>query len=169
MLLSAVTLGVNSMLVNKTETMLEAEASLVGVSLAQSMIDEIQTKSYDAATAGGTRIWDSTLFTSPGGLGPSSLEASNVPLPEHPDTAGAYKSVRGYNDVDDYNRYRRYAINPSLGTFLISDTVYYTKESYPDVKSTTQTYFKRIIVTVTHPNMKYKLQLSDLVIYRRYF
>ena len=169
MLLSAVTLGVNRMLVTKTTTMLEAEASLVGVSLAQSMLDEIQTKSYDAATAGGTRIWDSTLFTPSGGLGRSALESSNVPLPESPDTVSAYKSVKYYNDVDDYNRYKRYSFHPSLGTFTILDTVLYVQEANPDLMSTPQTFYKKIVVTVTHPNMKYPLQLSDLAIYRRYF
>ena len=139
-LLSTVTLSVNAMLVNKTTTMLEAEASLTAISLAQTMIDEIQTKSYDAATANGTKIYDSTGFTDAGSLGCNSTEASNVPQPERPDTASAYKSIKYYNDVDDYHKYRRLAFTP-MGLFTIADTVYYVSESNPYVKSSAETFY----------------------------
>lgn len=169
MLLSAVTLTVNSMLVTKTTTMLEAEASLTAISIAQTMIDEVMTKSYDAATAGGTKIYDSTGFTAPNSLGRSATEAAAVPLPELPDTLVSYKSVAAYDDVDDYHLYKRYTYNQSMGTFTISDSIYYVAESNPDQKSSTPTYYKKIVVSVTHPNMKYPLVLSDVVVYRKYF
>ena len=167
-LLSTVTLGVNSMLVNKTETMLEAEASLTAISLAQTMIDEVQTKAYDMYTANGGKVYDSTGFTAASSLGASSSELAAVPQPERPDTASPYKSIKYFNDVDDYQNYRRYAYT-TMGVFKITDTVYYVSESNPDVKSTTQTFYKKIIITVTHPNMKYPLKLSDVAVYRRYF
>ena len=97
MLLSLVSLSINTMIVGKTTTMLEAEASLTAISLAQTMIDEIQTKSYDAATV-SQKIYDPTKFTAADQLGCNSTEASNVPLP---DAATPFKSVKYYNDVDD--------------------------------------------------------------------
>ena len=181
MLLSLVALSVNSMLVNKTSTMLETEADLNAVSLAQSMLDEILADSYDAATASGTKVYDSTEFTSASGLGPNSTEASNVPLPEPPDTVVSYKSLKYYNDVDDYNGYKRVAFASSMGPFSIIDSVYYVSESNPDQKSTTQTFYKKVVVTVRHRNMypasetfdqwagKYYVQFSDVAVYRRYF
>ena len=177
LLLGMVTLAVNKMLVNKTTTMLEAEASLNAISLAQSMIDEIMTKSYDLATAPGSsgpkdsgpKVYDSTAFTAPASLGPSNAEVSAVPRPEPPDTAVAYKSVAGYNDVDDYNNYTRKAYTTLMGTFTLTDTVYYVSEFDPNSKSDKQTFHKKVVVTVRHPNMPRPLQLSDIAVYRTYF
>ena len=165
MILSMVSLAINTMIIGKTTTMLEAEASLTAISLAQTMIDEILTKSYDLATV-TQKVYDPTLFTAASGLGPNSTETSNVPLP---DAATPFKSYKYYNDVDDYNGYRRTASTPLLGKFTIVDTVYYVSESNPNQKLSTQTFFKKIVVTVRHPNMSYPLQMSDLAVYRRYF
>jgi hypothetical protein len=181
MLLSLVALTVNSMIVNKTSTMLEVEAHLDAVSLGQSMLDEILTQSYDAVTAAGTQVFDSTGFTAAGSLGPNGTEATSVPLPEPPDTAVAYKSLKYYNDVDDYNGYKRLAYTTSMGTFSIIDSVFYVQESDPSQKSAMQTFYKKVVVTIRHKNMyptgtaydqwagKYYLQVSDVAVYRRYF
>ena len=161
--------------------MLETEADLNAVSLAQSMLDEILSTSYDVATATGTKVYDSTAFTAAGSLGPNGTESGNVPLPEPPDTAVPYKSMKYYNDVDDYNGYKRIAFASSMGPFSIIDTVYYVLESDPGQKSATQTFYKKVVVTVRHRNMypssvpydqwtgKYYVQFSDVSVYRRYF
>ena len=163
-LLGSTILAVNVLLIDKTETMLEAEASLTAVSLGQSMMDEIMTKSYDQATAGGARIYDSTLFTAPGALGPSGAESGLVPLP---DPSGL--SDKWYNDIDDYNGYNRRASTPILGNFTVKDSVYYVSESNLNVKVNYQTNLKRIVIIVTHRNMRYPLSLTDLVVYRKFF
>lgn len=177
-LLGLVTLVINQMLADKAQVMLQAEASLTAISLGQTMLDEIKSKSYDAATSpttgiyppdGGVKVYDSSAFTATSGLGPSASESNSVPLPEPPDTAHAYKSIQYYNDVDDYNHYQRYVFSSVLGTFFITDTIYYVTSATPDVKTNIQSYCKKIVVTVTHPNMTYKLQLSDIAVYRRYF
>lgn len=174
MLLGVATLGINQMLVDKTTTMLEAEASLSAVSLAQTMIDEVMTQNYDAATDSGygvdkKRVYSTDQFTAANSLGCNSTEASNVHLPDTANTNGIFRSITYYNDVDDYNNYSRVINTPILGKFTIVDTVYYVLESNPDQKAYTQTYHKKIVVTVTHPNMSYGLKLSDVVVYRRYF
>ncbi len=165
MLLSLVSLSINTMIVGKTTTMLEAEANLTAISLAQSMIDEIQRKSYDAVTVSAL-VYDPSNFTAAGSLGCSSTEAANVPLP---DATVPYKSDTYYNDVDDYNNYRRTAFTSLLGNFTIVDSVYYVSESDPNLRSSTQTFFKKIVVKVTHPNMSYPMTISDIAVYRRYF
>ena len=164
LLLGVTSLGINQILIDRTTTTLEAEASLNAVSIAQVMLDEIMTKSYDMATVSGARIYDSTLFTTPDALGPNATEASQV---------GTLDLVEGskkyFNDVDDYNKYQRIASTPILGKFLVVDTVYYVNELYPDEKSSTQTNFKKIEVTVRHANMSYPLKISDIAVYRKYF
>src|SRR5712672_1725508 len=115
-LISMVSITVNSMIVSKTSTMLEMEADLNAVSLAQSMLDEALKKDYDLATVGGVKIYDSTAFTSSGGLGPSGTEIGNVSLPDSirrpglnlpPSIDSTFRSDKYYNDVDDYNGYKR--------------------------------------------------------------
>ncbi len=163
-LLGFVTLSINSMLADKTTTMLDAEASMNAISIAQTMLDEVFTKSFDAATANGTRIYDSTLFTSLNNLGPSGTERDHVGSVDSVDASAIY-----YNDVDDYNGYTRIASTPVLGKFTVRDTVYYVQESNPDQGATAQTNFKKIVVTVTHANMTYPLKISDIAVYRKYF
>jgi len=166
-LLGLASLGINHMLADKTIVMLEAEASLNATSIAQIMIDEVMTKSYDASTAGGSRVWDSTQFTSPAALGPNATETGNVGT--LPDSSTPFRSDKYYNDVDDYNNYSRVVKTPILGKFTVVDTVYYLTEANLNVKSSSQTYYKKVLVTVRHPNMSFALQLSDVSVYRRYF
>jgi len=163
-LLSLVSLSVNTMIVGKTTMMLDAEAQLNAVSIAQTMIDEIMTKTYDAATA-ASKVYNATDFTAPGGLGCSGTENSAVPQPDK----FPYKSVPGYNDVDDYHKYTRIAFTPRMGNFTVVDSVFYVLEENPNKPSSTQTFFKKVVVTVRHPNMTSPLQLSDVAVYRRYF
>ena len=163
-LLGFVTLSINSMLADKTETMLDAEASLNAISIAQTMLDEIFTKSFDAATANGTRIYDSTLFTPLGGLGASGAELSHVASPDLVDASEMY-----FNDVDDYNGYTRITFTPVLGKFLVRDTVYYVQKTNPDYPAPGQTSFKKIVVSVSHANMRYPMVISDIAVYRKYF
>ena len=132
--------------------------------IAQSMIDEIMTKSYDAATV-SAKVFSGSDFTAAGGLGCSGAEASVVPTPD----AYPFKSVYGYNDVDDYHEYTRIATTPRMGEFQVTDTVFYVLETSPDTESFTQTFHKKVVVTVRHPNMFSPLQLSDVAAYRRYF
>ena len=163
-LLGFVTLSINSMLADKAITMLDAEAALNAVSIAQTMLDEVMTKSFDGATATGARIYDSSKFAPPDGLGPSGLELSLVGLIDTLDLSDKY-----YNDVDDYNGYTRITTTPVLGNFTVCDTVYYVVGSNPEQRSNVQTSFKKVVVTVRHPNMRFPLQISDISVYRNYF
>ena len=189
-LLAGVSVSVNSMMASKNTTMLEVEANLNAISLGQSMLDEVLSQDYDLATVGGAKIYDAGSFTATSGLGPSALEVSRVLLPDSlvlpgplqmPSVDSAYKSNQYYNDVDDYNGYKRVAFTSTMTNFYIIDTVYYVSESNPDVKSSPQTFYKKVVVTIRHRSMcppgvsfnawtgKYFLQLSDVAVYRRYF
>lgn len=183
-LLSIVTLSVNSMFLSKTTAILQSEAHLTAISVAQSMLDEVMVAAFDAATA-SKRIYpgQESGLTPLSSLGPEGSEITSVSLPEVPDTGLPYRSVTTYNDADDYNNYQRYYFSRSLGIFTVVDSVYYVTPTNPDLTSSTPTFFKRIVVTVRHRNFyppdslslynpwtgKYYLQLSDIAVYRRYF
>jgi hypothetical protein len=179
LLLSGVILGVNRLLISKTSTMLESEADLTALSVGQSMLDEIMSQAYDKVVANGTKVFnDSSQFTATSSLGPDVGES--ITLPDTAAASGQYKSVTAYNDVDDYTGYTR-LVNTTMGTFAVTDTVFYVSESNPNLKQTPQSFYKKIVVTVRHPNMvpsdnsynkfsgPYFMQLTDVSVYRRYF
>ncbi|MDI6766491.1 MAG: hypothetical protein QME52_06685 [Bacteroidota bacterium] len=183
-LLTIMSLSVNTLILSKTTTILQAEAELTAISIAQSMLDEIKTKYFDQRVAyDSVKVYNLSLMTHPSAFGPSGVEAGKVPLPEPPDTVVPYKSMKksNYDDVDDYHNYRRFYYSYALGLFTVVDSVYYVLESNPDQVSGTQTFVKRIVVTVRHRNLapaeasynqwtsRYYLQLADIAIYRRYY
>ncbi|MBI3195045.1 MAG: hypothetical protein HYZ34_11370 [Ignavibacteriae bacterium] len=164
-LLGVVSLTNNTMMLSKSETMLSAEASLNAISIAQTLIDEIMTKNYDLATI-TKKVVNANDFTASGSLGPNETEKKNVPLP---DAASPYRSIKYYNDIDDYHGYRRIVSTPRMGDFTLLVSVFYVSEIYPDQTSAAQTFHKKIVVTVSHLNLSEPLQLSDISVYRRYF
>lgn len=186
-LLSIVSLSVNSLIVSKTTTILQAEAYLASVTIGQSMLDEIMVARFDSAVLGSKKVFpgQAAKFTPTAYLGretngTSGNEYTLVGVPENPDTVSYYASSRYYDDIDDYQGYRRYFYSQSLGTFTVTDSIFYWQES-SDTTVSYQTFFKKILVTVRHPNLavddasynpwgsRYYLQIADVAVYRRYY
>lgn len=173
MLLGTLSLNVNRTLINTSSTSLEMEADLDAISYGQSLLDEIMNKAYDQKTADGTRIYVYSGMTPVNRLGPDLGETFTLPDSNY---TGAYLSQTKYNDVDDYKNYRRIITNPRLGNFTLTAMVEYVDEDDPDAVMSSQTFYKRITVTVSSPYMTkdnngnvFPLVMRDLAIYRRYF
>ena len=160
-LLSLITLGVNSVILDKTTVMLDTEASITAISIAQAMVDEMQTKSYDTHTV-SARVYNTTDLTPTNQLGPEVGESITYP------DVYPYHSATTFNDLDDYNGYQRTVSTTRMGNFAVVDSVYYVTESNLDVKSSSQTFYKKMVVKVTHPSMKVSVILTDVMVYRRY-
>jgi hypothetical protein len=160
-LLALIALGVNGRIVEQTTVMLDTEASITSISIGQAMIDEMKEKEFDTHTV-GARVYSVASMTPSNLLGPESGESISFP------DAFPYASMSTYNDADDYNGYRRLVSTPRMGGFTVEDSVYYVSDSNLDVKSSTQTFYKKIVVRVTHPNMKAPVTLTDVIVYRRY-
>lgn len=172
-LLSIITVAINSTLMSTSGTGLEMETSLNALSTAQTMLDEILAKEFDQNTTWGHRVYDYASMTSPAFLGPEGSE-KNFTIDST--KVGGYYSAWRFNDIDDYNGYIRASVNPRLGWFRVSVQVYYVDEFTPTVKSSTKTWQKKIVVTITHPNMPKDQQgnpvpyeLQDIAVYRKYF
>jgi hypothetical protein len=187
-LLSIVALSVNTLIINKTTTIIQAEAYLAAVTIGQSMLDEIMVARFDSAVLGTKKVFpgQASKFTPISYLGPevsgtSGNERTLVTLPESPDTISYYTSSRYYDDIDDYHKYKRYYYSQSLGVFTVTDSIYYWTDTGGDTTTNTQTFFKKIVVTVRHLNLavddrtynqwtsRYYLQVSDVAVYRRYY
>ncbi|MFH1739366.1 MAG: hypothetical protein ABIH23_10200 [bacterium] len=170
MLLSTFTLTVNNTLVLSTSTGLEMEASLDALSYGHSLLDEILQREFDEATI-GTRIFNTSDLSTT--LGWESGEAFGLPDSSESDV---FLSRTSYDDVDDYNHYRRVVRNPRLDYFTLTVSVLYVEEDSPFSDSGSKTFCKKVQVTVTNPYMPkdqngvlVPLTLSDMSVYRRYF
>lgn len=109
---------------NVANTGMQREAITIATSLAQTLMEEIESKRYDENTA---PPWSATLGSETGETGRAT-----------------------YNDVDDFNGYSENPI-PNFGGYSLSVSVSYVQPGdleTPVVGTTTD--FKRIMVTVSH-------------------
>jgi hypothetical protein len=157
-------LSINAAIIRSTSTSLDGEATIDAMSMGQAMIDEIRTMAYDSIAC-RRLVTNPADFTPAAALGPDgdSLEY-RITLDQAP-----FQSQIVYNDVDDYNGYTRIVASPRLGNFTVHDSVYYVTDFDQNTYSSTPTYFKKVIVTVTHPDLLYPVVMKSLVVYRRYF
>jgi hypothetical protein len=172
--LSTMTLNVNTMLTDTGTTGLEMEATLDAISIAQSMLDEVLTKEFDSKTTDGARAFSPSDLTSSGSFGPdgtgeviTGLDSSSYSI---------FQSTTKFDDVDDYNGYVRKAWNPRFGWFDVSVSVSYANEDNPNTTQTDRSFYKVVSVRVSHPNLVkdnnnhvIPLVVQDLAVYRRYF
>ena len=176
-LLSTMTLNVNSTLIGTSTTGLEMEATLDAMSIGQTLLDEILTQDFDRKTTGGIRVYSPDSLTAPVNFGPDGT-AEKISGNQGIDTSStdSFQSLTRFNDVDDYNGYCRLSWSPRFGWFTITVHVDYVNEDNLYVVLTSQSFYKRVVVTVTHPNLLKDIKnnvipvtLQDLSVYRRFF
>jgi len=157
-LLMMLAVSANRMLVDSSSSYYSSKALEIGTELAQNLIDEATRKSFDDLQNYSYYQSPSEL-TAPGSLGPSSSELFSLP------DVAPYQSPSRYNDVDDYNGYQRLCDASEISGFIVSASVYYVTASDPDSAAGSQTYFKRIDVSVEHPLYLPKVTFSRIVTY----
>lgn len=179
-MLSMLALAVNRTMFNSLVLGLEMEATLNALSIGQSMLDEIESKQFDEKVTSGTIVYQYSGMTAPNGLGQDAGET--VPGIDSAYYAGSmfhdFQSKTKFDDVDDYHLYQRRVYDPRMGYFDVIDSVKYVSEFRPDGDTTSQTYYKRLVVVVRHPNLPRQSDTSsttlpvivrDIAIYRQYF
>lgn len=75
---------------------------------------------------------------------------SLITLPDNTST-GDYNSKTRLKDIDDYDGYTRIVDTDDIKGFTVAVVVDYVVYTSPDVPTTTKTWFKRVKITVTHP------------------
>jgi hypothetical protein len=173
MLLGGLVLNANSSVYQATDTMYTSEFGVTAISLATSIVEEASGKMFDNAIAGtnAAAVYDSSLFTSPGTLGPDAGES--------------YRGAKDFNDIDDYNGlFIVYKSNVALDTISTSGSnseiivpgirskyfvrcrVCYVQPPDLDVPYTAkQTWHKKITVTVTSPSTRDSLVYPAIMSY----
>lgn len=178
--LSVLSLSLNRTMFGSSQLGYELEATLNALSIGQSMLDEIMTKSFDEKTTAGKIAYNYTQITPYGSLGPETGEAiSGV---DSAYTSGGvfhdYQSKSRFNDVDDYHLYRRRAFDPRMGYFSVFDSIIYVSEFKPSKDTTHATFYKKIVVVVSHSSLprakdtdstSAPIIVRDIAVYRQYF
>ena len=152
-------LSANRMIMDINESTFQAEAMTASSTIANDLLDEILTKKFDEFSD-STGTQPKSAFSPPpttiggtdGGVewGPSATEKSQVGSLDSSYT-GDFKSITKFNDVDDYNGYKRMVSANNISGFIAKVQVDYVNSNYPDVPLTTQNTYKRVLVSVSHP------------------
>ena len=159
--ITMVVISANRLILESQEDEFAGEAFNLASEMANAMIMEASKKQFDDNAVSGTyqNVWE---FTPPSMLGPGPAESSVVP---HPDVA-PFKSIGGYDDFGDYNGYVRIVDTPVIQGFIVRDSVVYVSPSDPDTPLNYQSYVKKLVVIVSHPQfLPRPLQFSTLMTY----
>jgi len=144
LMFSLVSINFNSSVLQNTTVEVENKVYLTAFSLADDLIEEVKQKAFDAATLNFPTTNPSSL-TPPNNLGPGNFE-------EYPN----------YNDIDDFHQYERGVSAPHAENYLVSCIVQYVDGENPDKVVGTQTFYKKVTVTVTNPYLRSPVQLSQI-------
>ena len=144
MLLGSIILTTNRSLNNNSQVLLNTNVGLEEVSYATSVIEEATGKAFDAQT--DTNDVNSTTQLTPASqLGP--------------------EYTGDLNDFDDYNG-KNFGPDPlSTGVYFAHTTVHYVSSTNLDDTSSTQTWFKRIDVSVWNKDIPDTVKMHAIVGY----
>ena len=143
-LLALISLRFNATLLENRTTEIENKVYLTAFSLADDLIEEIKQKAFDEKTVEWKAI-PADQLSPPSSFGPFDPGES---------------TVNTFDDIDDYHNYSRPISLPHVEDYTVMSTVDYVSTSDPDVKSSSQTYFKRITVRVTSPYLSHPVKLA---------
>ena len=144
LLFSLVSLNFNSSVLSNTTVEVENKVYLTAFSLADDLIEEVKQKAFDAATLDFPTTDPSTL-TGANSLGHGWWE-------EYPD----------FNDIDDFNDFEQSVSAPHAEGYEITCAVHYVDGDNPDNIVWTQTFYKKVTVTVSSPYLRNPIQLSHI-------
>jgi hypothetical protein len=147
-LLSLTVLRVNNSILTTDSVMQDTKFGILATSLATSLIEQASKKAFDANTFADA-VTTLSQLTSAGSLGPGSGEAA-------PDSC---------NDFDDFDGYIDSVTTLPSAKFYLSTEVCYINPNNPDGKLNTQSWHKRMTVTVASPSSQDTIRLSTIYSY----
>jgi hypothetical protein len=148
LLLSNLILNVNKANTERMIATYTSESVINAAGLAQSIIDEIQTKAFDENTI-TTAVSKTELLTPVSDLGPEPGEAKNT----------------DFDDIDDYNNYTTEIILDRMGDFDLKVKISYVNTSNPNILSSSSTFSKHVEVLVTNYSLMDTLKFNHIISY----
>jgi hypothetical protein len=132
------------------------------------VIAEAKTKAFDQKTVSASVTAPESLSVALGSDGSTEL----VPTPDtlmtsspYTSTVPGFRSSFKFNDVDDYNGYKRKVNTQRAEGYTVSVTVAYASSTYPDSTKFSQTWCKKMNVSVKSPYMPDSVTVSYAFVY----
>ena len=146
--LAMLILNVNKSTGNRIKELASNESVIQATALAESMLEEIQSKAFDEKTVNNS-VTDANLLSPVLAMGKDNGEKQNT----------------SFDDIDDYNNYIMLYKVGGMGDFNIRISVDYVKENSPDKPSSIRTFLKRIRVAITNQYLPTELIFNRLISY----
>jgi hypothetical protein len=143
----------NRVMIGNVKIADENEFYISGLSAAQAVLDEAKTKAFDQRTVNRTIFTVDSLSASLGRDGGEVIPSTDTLTSQSPFTQSSrgYRSMIAFNDIDDYNGYRRLVNTPRAEGYKIQVTVKYASETGPDSVKSYRTFCKKMDISVTSP------------------
>jgi hypothetical protein len=166
MLLVMSVISANRMIIDNTAAQFQSEALVSSATIANDLLLEIMNKRFDGKPD-STRLvnglcaisefspYDSTHVQVE--WGPAKAEKDSIQywpdrqITEPTDTVPHFLSKKWFNDIDDYDGYQRTVDYGNIKGFIVNVKVYYVTATSPDIRTLSRTNFKKVEVTVSHP------------------
>jgi hypothetical protein len=143
-ILTLVSLNYNSGSINTQDALTYNKEFILSTTIAQSMLDEINSKAYDEEIVLGKTIYSANDFS-------SSLKKDGG------------ESYPNFDDVDDYNYFSKNDTIPNMGIFNVFVEVTYMTDKL--IPTSSRTYNKNVTVRVTSPSLiNYYSQKQDTLV-----
>ena len=146
-LFSLISIRFNSSVLENMTVEVENKAYLTAFSLADDLMEEIKQKAFDDQTV---------VFRS---INPWELTPRNQFAPEAVDS-GETSDPSTWDDIYDYNEYTRPVSLPHFEGYVVSCSVEYVTKNNVNLESLTQTFYKKVKVTVSSDYMRNPVTLS---------
>ena len=149
-LLSTLTLRVNTSQLSTQDTMQNTKFGVLAVSVASSIMEEASEKAFDTNTDGNF-VTNLSELTAPNSLGPANGETRDM-----------------FNDFDDFNGLIDTVTNMPSAVFNVSCIVDYIDPDLPGLTSSNRTWHKRLIIKVTSPSMADSIEMTKVFSYWKF-
>lgn len=146
-LFSLMMVQINTNLIQGREVLQEAEIAHTAISVAQQFIEEAKSKKFDAKV-------DT--------LNPGDMPTQFTPWYALGHAAG--ESYPNFNDVDDYHNFSDTLFVYGMD-FIVNIDVCYVQDSNPEQKVKTETFFKKMAVSVSSSWLDNPLTLKHIFSY----
>ena len=165
-LLGILVLNANSTVYQANDVMYTSEFGVTAISLATSMVEEAMGKMFDKVVAptSAPSVYDSTLLTAVGSLGPDASETESYrgKTPGYPHDFNDFDDFNGFKicyhgtlpgDSDSTPGFLQWPVPGMRAKYYLTCTVVYVKPPNLDLAYVVrQTWHKKITVTVWSPS-----------------
>jgi len=138
-------LTVNSALLENNTRVLQSEFEFTAIALGDALLEEVWPKAFDDTTVSLLVDIVPAAFTDPSALGPEGAE-----------------SYPNFDDVDDYNTLSLSGTAGNGMTYTLTVSVVYVTEDDTENYTTTETFLKRVDVTVNSDYLSNEITTSHI-------